>query len=96
MSGCIVQIWFGPKDDVHPPAKAEFWIFETTLPDFESVCMAVDADRWITGNVLYTRKSGPHVYEVTRRQPGALRGSAVTRVALPWGRYFTCPAEAAE
>ena len=84
--GCVVKVWF-EADSEQRARKAEFLVIETTFPDFESFCLAVDANRLIGGAILWTRRSGPDEMVITRRDPIAFRGCAVMRCMLPNWHY---------
>ncbi|MTH62134.1 hypothetical protein [Paracoccus litorisediminis] len=87
MTGCIVQVWFEPETET-PGRRAPFSMIETEMPDFATFCEMVDANRFIGGAILWTRK-GEEYNEmiVTRRQPVAFRGEAVLRCQAPLWRF---------
>jgi hypothetical protein len=86
MSGCIVKVWFD-ADHEGRDRRAGFLFIETSFPDFESFCLAVDANRLIGGAILWTRRSGENEQVITRRDPIAFRGAAVLRCVLPTWTY---------
>lgn len=87
MSGCIVQVWFETdKTDRSLPPKFSF--IETELPDFAAFCEMVDADRLISGAILWTHREMVDGFKIIRnRQPTAFRGSAVCRATLPTWQF---------
>jgi hypothetical protein len=88
MSGCVVQVWF-EADHKTAGERPRFQFIETELPDFATFCEMVDADRLISGAILWTRRVDGErgVFRITRRQPVAFRGAAMLRAELPNYRY---------
>lgn len=86
MGGCIVQVWFEPESEI-ATRPARFSMIETEFEDFASFCESVDADRFIGGAILWTRKDRDGAQVIQRRQPCAFRGSAVLRCQLPTWRF---------
>lgn len=82
MAGCIVQVWFEPESEM-ADRRARFFMIETELPDFATFCELVDADRFIGGAILWTRRQADGSQAINRRQPCGFRGSAVLRCQLP-------------
>lgn len=88
MAGTIIQVWFERSADVPGAAeRMQFYIIETEMPDFASVCEMLDADRLIGGAVLRTQRVSNGVQEITGRRPIAFRGCAVARCELPRFSY---------
>ena len=86
MSGCVVKVWFEADSEARQH-KAQFSVIETDFPDFESFCLAVDANRFIGGWQLFTVRGDPDEMVIVRRAPIAFRGCAVVRCMLPTWRY---------
>lgn len=86
VSGCIVQVWFEPESEAHD-RRARFAMIETEFPDFATFCEIVEADRFIGGAILWTRKTPDGAQQITKRQPCGFRGSAVLRCQLPTWRF---------
>lgn len=86
MAGCVVQVWFEPESELLGH-RARFAMVETEFPDFASFCEFVEADRFIGGAILWTRKGADGEMIVRERQPIGFRGSAVLRCQLPRWRF---------
>lgn len=87
MGNCVVQVWFESEPEI-AVRPALFVMVETEFDDFASFCEAVDADQFIGGAVLWTRREPERrVQIVVDRQPCAFRGSAVRRCQLPRWRF---------
>lgn len=89
MSGTIVQIWFEPSADIFGAQdRGQFYIIETNLPDWGTVCDMLDANRLIAGEHLSTKRGAEQgTMEIRERRPVTFRGSAVARCELPRFRY---------
>lgn len=89
--GCVAQIFF-EVDDNDSDRRPRFNIIETQLPDFQDLVTMIEADRLITGDVLWTHRSEETTLHVIhRRQPIAFRGSSVKRVLATDYQYTDLP-----
>lgn len=86
MTGCIVQVWFETDHEL-APKKPLFKMIETEFEDFATFCEFVEADRFIGGAILWTRKNPDGHQVINRRQPCGFRGSAVMRCELPTWKF---------
>lgn len=89
MPGTIIQVWFEQEADVvGHDGRQRFYIIETNLPDWGSVCDMLDTNRMISGDNLSTKRTDEYgVMEIHHRRPIAFRGAAVLRCELPRFRY---------